>query len=56
MVFLNLALVQRLPGLDQPELLIRPERIASPEAVILNEAQRSEGSAVVLSPSSVATQ
>jgi hypothetical protein len=37
-------------------LLIRPERIASPEAVILNEAQRSEGSAVVLSPSSVATQ
>jgi hypothetical protein len=36
-------------------LLIRPERIASPEAVILNEAQRSEGSAVVLSPSSVAT-
>jgi hypothetical protein len=39
-----------------PSLLIRPERTASPEAVILNEAQRSEGSAVVLSPSSVATQ
>jgi hypothetical protein len=46
----------KYPPAEPEALLIRPERIASPEAVILNEAQRSEGSVVVLSPSSVATQ